>query len=404
MVLFSHPTGNANVRALLGGLLEHQYLTQFYTTVSVNPRSRYLALLPGGIRKELLRRTYDLPEDLICSFPWREVARVAAAKFGLSTLTQHEVGWASVDAVYRSLDAYVASQLGSPRGSAVYCYEDAALETFRAAKSLELRCHYDLPIAYWQTSQHLLKEEAERLPAWEQTLGGTQDSEAKLARKTEEITLADTVICPSQFVFDSLPEHIRQQKRCIVAEFGSPKVASRPKRAPGNGPLRVLFAGSMTQRKGLADLFAAVKMLNRSDVELVVMGSPLATMDFYRREYTHFRYEPPRPHQEVLALMAACDVFVLPSIVEGRALVQQEAMMCGLPLIATANAGGEDLIEEKNTGFLVPIRSPEILAERLDWCAEHRNLLPIMGEAAYNKAASITWTAYVKKILAGIAG
>jgi Glycosyl transferases group 1 len=398
-ILLSHPTGNTFVRALLAGLWEREALAEFHTTVSVSHKAGYLSLLPGGLRKELLRRTYDLPEDSIRAFPWREVARMAAAKLGLEALTKHEVGWASVDAVYQSLDAHVASQLRGSGASATYCYEDAALQTFRTAKQLGLRCYYDLPIAYWQTSQRLLQEEAERLPAWEPTLVGTRDSEAKMARKTEEVTLADVVICPSQFVLDSLPETIRQQKRCIVAEFGSPEILPRPEQPQSNRPLRVLFAGSMTQRKGLADLFTAMKLLNRSDVELVVMGSTIATMDFYRREYAHFRYEPTRPHQEVLALMASCDVFVLPSIVEGRALVQQEAMMCGLPLIATKNAGGSDLIREGETGFLVPIRTPEAIAEKLSWLADHRERLPHMQNQARQQAKAVTWKAYQQKIL-----
>jgi glycosyltransferase involved in cell wall biosynthesis len=398
-MILSHPTGNTFVRALLAGLLERQALAEFYTTISVNPRSRALALLPRSFRKELLRRTYDLPEQSIRSFPWREVARMVAAKLGIAALSKHEFGWASVDAVYQSLDAHVASQLSRPGISAVYCYEDAALQTFRAAKQLGLPCYYDLPIAYWQTSQRLLKEEAERLPAWEPTLVGTRDSEAKLARKSEELSLSDVVICPSQFVLDSLPENIRQQKRCIVAEFGSPEISPRPNQSPRNGPLRVLFAGSMTQRKGLADLFAAMKLLNRSDVELVIMGSPIATMDFYRREYAHFRYEPTRPHQDVLTLMTACDLFILPSIVEGRALVQQEAMMCGLPLITTVNAGGSDLIQTGETGFLVPIRSPKEIAEKIHWFAENRKLLPEMRYQARQKAAQITWDHYREKII-----
>ncbi len=49
--------------------------------------------------------------------------------------------------------------------------------------------------------------------------------------------------------------------------------------------------------------------------------------------------------------MQSCDVFVLPSIVEGRALVQQEAMACGLPVIATRNAGADDLIEDGTNWF-----------------------------------------------------
>ena len=124
---------------------------------------------------------------------------------------------------------------------------------------------------------------AERLPEWEPTLVGTRDSAKKLARKTREISLADVVICPSKFVLKSLPEDVRQSKTCLVAEFGTPEnngSADKPRSGYEEGPLRVLFAGSMSQRKGLADVFAAFKQLKRSDIELVVMGSPVAPMAF----------------------------------------------------------------------------------------------------------------------------
>ena len=66
---------------------------------------------------------------------------------------------------------------------------------------------------------------------------------------------------------------------------------------------------------------------------------------------------------------------VLPSIIEGRALVQQEALSCGLPIITTPNAGGADLIEEGMTGHLVPIRSPEIIAEKIISLADNKDCL-----------------------------
>jgi glycosyltransferase involved in cell wall biosynthesis len=100
--------------------------------------------------------------------------------------------------------------------------------------------------------------------------------------------------------------------------------------------------------------------------------------------------------------MQQCDVFILPSIAEGRALVQQEAMACGLPLIVTANAGGEDLIEEGRTGFLVPMRSPQSLADKINWFADNRGDLPEMRRAAQSKAVQYTWESYGQKIVAAI--
>jgi len=146
-----------------------------------------------------------------------------------------------------------------------------------------------------------------------------------------------------------------------------------------------------------------MKLVKTAGAELVVMGSPILPMQFYRNQFAKFIYEPPRPHDAVLRLMASCDVLVLPSIVEGRALVQQEAMACGLPLLVTRNAGGEDLIVEGETGFLVPPGSPEAIAKKIEWFLQNRDKLPGMREAARAKAAKLTWAAYGDQILHAIA-
>ena len=391
MMAMSHPTGNANVRAVLAALDEAGRLDVFFTTVGVRGNGMP-AFVPGTIRRRIGRRSFTVRNARLEFHPWKELLRLA--------------GRESIDTVCFDLDAHVAAACRQrPAGlDAVYAYEDCARDTFRLARERGWHTFYDLPIAYWETSQRLLHEEAQRWPEWEPTLVGTRDARAKLERKTEELALADVVFCPSTFVLESLPVEARLNKACVVAEFGSPRIdATAPVRCAQAGePLRVLFAGSLTQRKGLADLFAAMRQLNRRDVELVVMGSPIAPLEFYRRQWPAFRYEPPRPHAEVLALMRACDVLVLPSIVEGRALVQQEAMACGLPLLVTPNAGGADLIEEGRTGFLVPIRSPDRLAEKIAWLADHRLALADMRTAAQEKAREYTWPAYGEKVLAAV--
>jgi glycosyltransferase involved in cell wall biosynthesis len=401
-----HPTGNQFVRHLLEALEARGMLSVYHTTLGF-PESSWTRFLPGPVRAECVRRTYPMSRDRLRTRPLREAARLAGQKLGWRELTRHEKGWACVDRVYQDLDRAVAGRIETKDfGNDVagfYGYEDGCLETFRAAKKIGLKCFYDLPIAYWETVRKLLEDESERLPEWEPTLVGTRDSREKLDRKTEEVELSDEVICPSQFVLDSLPEEIRRTKRCLVAEFGSPPRNGEAARRSSDSPkLRLLFAGSMTQRKGLADVFAAMKMLNRQDVELIVMGSPIAPMEFYRSQYRDFTYMSTRPHHEVLQLMQSCDVLVLPSIAEGRALVQQEAMANGLPLIVTENAGGADLVVEGETGFLVPIRSPDKIAEKISWLADHRESWPEMRVAAIRKAGEYPWRRYTERIIGSL--
>jgi glycosyltransferase involved in cell wall biosynthesis len=409
MILFTHPVGNANVRAVLNALDHANRLAKFVTTLGWSTGSPFVRAMPESLRSQLARRAYDLPHYKIKTHPAREMVRLLAEELGLRGLTRHETGWASIDRVWNNLDQVTADYLRQNyerlKVRGVYAYEDCAERSLEAARELGLRRIYDLPIAYWETSQRLLGEEAQRYPQWEPTLGGTRDSAAKLARKTRELELAEIVICPSSFVLDSLPEKTRASKKCVMAPFGSPAVESENRSCMTDtttSPMRFLFAGALTQRKGLADLFAAMKLVGSKEADLVVMGSPILPMSFYRNEFASFVYEPPRPHAEVLRLMRSCDVLVLPSIVEGRALVQQEAMACGLPLIATRNAGGEDLIVEGKTGFLVPTGDPAAIAEKIVWFLQNRGQLPGMGAAARAKAAELTWPAYGEKILHAI--
>jgi len=405
MILLTHPFGNANVRAVLEALDHHALLAQFVTALGWSNSSPLLHVLPANLRAQLQRRGYDLPHYKIKTHLAREIVRLLAERLQQRWLLRHETGFASIDRVWRGVDEFAAEYLRREherlKVRTVYAYEDCAEHLFETAHRLGIRRVYDLPIAYWETARRLLQNEAARYPEWEPTLGATRDSAEKIARKTRELELAQLVICPSNFVLDSLPEKTRREKQCIVAPFGSPHMAYESHGTYGK-PLRLLFVGALTQRKGLADLFAAMKLIASKEIELVVMGSLVMPMEFYRTEFAHFTYEPPRDHAAVLRLMQSCDVLVLPSIVEGRALVQQEAMACGLPLIVTRNAGGEDLIIEGETGFLVPVGSPAALAEKIEWFGQNPTRLPAMSWAARAKAAEFTWPAYGERILDAI--
>ena len=402
MILLSHPTGNEFVRATLAAFDRAGMLREFWTTLSWNSNSLINRALPPRFREVLQRRSF--PESLRSRthvVPLREMVRLFAGATGVRP--KHETGWFSADAVLCELDRKVADRLRKIDScDAVYAYEDAAFESFETARDRGFKRIYDLPIAYWETSQRLLREEAERYPDWEPTLGGTRDSDEKLSRKTQELNLAQLVICPSRFVLESLPAAAHAQKECIIAPFGSPIVGLNKNPKRNSRLLRLLFAGALTQRKGLADVFEAMKLVGSNSVELVVMGSLLCPISWYRDQFADFTYETPRPHGEVLRLMQSCDVFVLPSIVEGRALVQQEAMACGLPVIATKNAGADDAIVDGETGFLVPIRSPAALAEKIGWCAANQSIVDGMGIAARKRASEFTWRAYGENIVAAV--
>jgi len=408
MLIITHPHGTEYVRALLAGCEEAALDFQFHTTLAFTQSDWRCRFAPGGLRREFLGRVFPVSMTRIRRHSRLEMTRLLADWLRLSTVTAPGSGKASPQAVLDEFEDFLANELRRDREyrlkvRAVHAYEDHALKLFQTAREVRMKCSYELALPYWQTRRQLLREEAERCPEWADTMKETQLSPEQQDRKTQEVALADMVFCPSRFVLRSLPAEA--QKKAVVAEFGSPELSQLPPRATADAarPLRLLFAGPLTQRKGLADLFAALKLLQRQDVELVVSGPLAAPLKFYRQQCPDFRYEPPKSHRDLLLLMQQCDVLVLPSIVEGRALVQQEAMSCGLPLIVTANAGGEDLVEPEQTGLLVPIRSPDKLAEAIAWFADHRADLPLMSEQALRKVAECTWPHYARKVLAVLA-
>src|SRR4051812_18666665 len=188
MVILSNPTGNTIVRAIARALRRAGWLEALYTTIAFpDPGRRWV---PPRMRAQLLRRHFEVEYDLVHAHPWLESMRLIASAIGHPTLSRPG-GAASVEAVYRELDAHVAAVIASPRLPAAvrtaYAYEDAAEYTFAAARARGLACVYEMPIAHWQTVQRLLHEEAQRLPAWRQTIQGLDDSPAKLERKCREL-------------------------------------------------------------------------------------------------------------------------------------------------------------------------------------------------------------------------
>ncbi|WP_028990318.1 glycosyltransferase family 4 protein [Thermithiobacillus tepidarius DSM 3134] len=405
MMLMSHPTGNSNVRNAALALAEAGMLGEFWTCVSWNPDSWRSRLLPAGLRTQFARRALPDPvQPYARYFPWREMGRLMAVKFSGKRLIRHERGPFSVDAVYRTLDKRVSARLSKLSAlQGVYAYEDGAAATFRAAREKGLACVYDLPIGYWRVHREVLREEAEREPEWAGTLAGNLDSEEKMARKDEEIHLADQVIVASSYTKKTLALAPDMRAPIHVIPYGAPllPMLGPDAKAPAR-KLRVLFVGSLDQRKGLAYLLKAVGLLG-GEIELTLVGrKPQAHCAPLEAALKVHRWIPSLPHRELLQEYGRHDVFVFPSLFEGFGLVILEALSQGLPVITTPHTGGPDILEEGRDGFIVPIRSPEAIAEKLLLLARDRDLLQAMSQAARQKAAMLPWENYRQRLVSVI--
>lgn len=77
-----------------------------------------------------------------------------------------------------------------------------------------------------------------------------------------------------------------------------------------------------------------------------------------------------------------------------------QAMACGLPVIATENTGGPDIIEDGKNGFIVPIRDTKALKEKLTYFYENPENCKQMDQSAKKRVSSgFAWDDYGEKII-----
>jgi alpha-maltose-1-phosphate synthase len=403
-MILSHPTGNTNVRNVLRALADDAQLNTYQTTIAAFSSGFWhrVSLLPG--LGEIRRRSYDDNlRPLIRTAPMRELARLAALRLGLNHLVRKETSPLSIDRIYEAIDRKTAGRMPDGKVRACYCYEDGALHTFRAAKAAGKKCFYDLPIGYWRAAREILSDEAERRPEWRTTMDGLDDSVAKLSRKDEELQLADRILVASTFTKQTLAKCPFPIAPVSVIPYGADDATvSMPRQSQSRQKplLKVIFVGGLSQRKGIADLFEAMEILG-TQVELTVIGrKPTETCAALNTELGKHRWIESLPRERILAEMSAHDVLVFPSLFEGFGLVITEALSQGLPVITTSHTCGPDVLTEGEDGFIVPIRDPQAIAEKLELLHRDRDRLAAMSEAARKKAESLTWESYRKGVVA----
>ncbi|BAN35166.1 glycosyl transferase group 1 [Sulfuricella denitrificans skB26] len=341
-----------------------------------------------------------LPKEKVSTYPIIEACRLLAKILNIDALTRHETGLCCVDAVYHNLDRNVArqiSKMGSVEG--VYAYEDGALETFQTARKMGVTTNYEIASAYWRAAVNIFQEEAELNPEWAVTIAALNYSTEKLNRKDEEIALADKVIVASNFTASNLTLGNFANKDVVIIPYGSPTPIQQVIPDKDNSrKLKVLFVGNLSQGKGISYLFGASDLL-KDKIALTVIGSRNQTCIPLDRQLEKCRYFPSLPHNEVLKEMRCHDVFVFPSLWDGFGLVILEAMSQGIPVIASTNCGGPDVITDGKDGFIVPIRSCEAIAEKLEILANDIDLLNQMKIAALETAKRYSWARYQSELV-----
>jgi glycosyltransferase involved in cell wall biosynthesis len=231
---------------------------------------------------------------------------------------------------------------------------------------------------------------------------------------------ADIVHVPSLFVKQSFLQQGFPENRLLQVPYGVNLAEFRPGSEPSKNR-RIIFAGSLTLRKGVGYLLDGFRRaaLPRSELWLVGGTAP-ETKHLLRDAGTDVVILGHVPQAELADLYRQACVFVLPSVEEGQALVQAQALACGLPLICTTNTGGEDLLQMSASqelrpkplsegvvrypaGYVVPIRSADAIALALkDLFGEPQRVHEMRAAAIDVATLACDWSDSASKLVAGL--
>ncbi|MCW3094229.1 MAG: glycosyl transferase family 1 [Ferruginibacter sp.] len=403
-LIIHHSQGNANVRASAIGFAEANMLAEFHTSIACFPGSFLDSIANISFLADIRRRRLNpLLKRFTHTSPVIELGRLLSLKVGFHQLTQQEKGRFCIEAVTHSLDKKVAARLKKAMNhdvKAVYAYEDGALFSFREAKRLGLQCLYDLPTGYWRAKLRILEEEKKKFPAWQNTIRGLLDSEKKLAAKEDEVKMADRIFVASTFTASTLKDFPGKLPPVEVVPYGFPDVG--PKRDYSqntvNSPIKLLFVGSLSQQKGIANLFEAVNAIG-SSVSLTLVGRKVnEDCEVLNTELSKHRWVPSLPHHEILEMMRIHDVLVFPTLFDGFGLVISEAMSQGTPVITTYNSGGPDLIEHGKNGWLVEAGSTFALQQAIEALVANPSSIAKTGREAMETARMRPWNLFRQQL------
>ena len=166
---------------------------------------------------------------------------------------------------------------------------------------------------------------------------------------------------------------------------------------PPQDSFEVLFAGQVSLRKGVPYLLEAFARLKHPRKRLTVIGSVQDDIRAFLKTAPteHVTFTGSTPQTELAQRMSRSHLLVLPSVEEGLALVQGQAMACGCPVLATVATGAEDLFTDGVEGFIVPDQDVDALAGRMQEVADDPAVQQRLSEAALRRVEHLGgWDTY----------
>lgn len=349
-------------------------------------------------RRGHLRRIYStwpwarlkregLPRDKVQTFPWLHVPEYLASRAPIDlTWLRDPLGYANAIAFDRWTERKLRPALRSGSIDALIGISGSSLRAGALVQRSGGVFICDRGSTHQRFQEQLLADEYSR---WGVAI---PPSDPRDTRREEAIyEQADAITVPSTVAARSFAQMGVRPDKVHVLPYGVRLESFQPTGEPPPDEFAVLFAGAVGLRKGVPYLLEAFAALRHPHKRLRVVGAIQEDLRSVlpRLPAEHVEFLGSLPQAELASLMSRSHVLVLPSIEEGLALVQAQAMACGCPVVCSTNTGGEDLFTNNVEGFIVPIRDPAALRDRMQRLADDPDLQRSMRNAALQRVRSI---------------
>lgn len=392
-ILVYHPTGNQNVRGLLRGLSNRQMLHSYHTTIAVFQSSWYYKYLKGPL-ENFKKRTF--PESIknnIVLYPFIETLLVLRVK-------KYKGMRLTGSSVNKILAYNVATYLKKQKNiDAVYGFPFGSEPIFNEARKHDIKCIYEQTTGYYKSLKKITDTEKTNNPDWAKTITIYEEPQEILDKLDRELSMADVIIVASSYIKKTLTAYGYNEDKIKIIPYGYPPIAPKKQRERcSSEKLKLLFAGNISQLKGLSYLFKSLEGLE-DKVELTLVGSKTNNLSTeMNAALAKYNYLGPLSHELLLKEMHKADILIFPSLCDGYGMVVTEAMSQGTPVIASENSCGPDFIKHGINGWLVPIQNSEAIRKIIVEILSEPASLKQIGENALADAAQRPWSVYEKEV------
>ncbi|MGI4852775.1 MAG: glycosyltransferase family 4 protein [Janthinobacterium lividum] len=331
-----------------------------------------------------------LPHSKVKTFPWIHTPEFLLRRVNLlPAWVEDQTGYANA----LLFDEYTLRRV--PECDALIGISGSALKTGALVQRRGGRFFCDRGSSHQRYQEELVSDEYRRWGV-DAPVSDPRDT----VREEAIYDLADGITVPSSFAARSFVAMGVPAGKVHTIPYGVLlerfKVPVVPPPVPSER-FEALFVGSVGLRKGVPYLLEAFARVEHPHKRLRVVGALSREMGavLARLPQGQVEFLGSQPQERVAEMMGQSHLLVLPSVEEGLALVQGQALACGCPVLATTNTGAEDLFTDEQEGFIVPIRDPAALVQRMQRVIEEPGLWERLRAAALSRVHHLGgWEAY----------